>query len=816
MNATEYAYTRLVDLGSDPTPVLEGLEEREKTLFGKFTARFPFELDRFQKFAVAALLQGDNVLVTVPTSSGKTLIAEFGIYSCLMARKKIVYTSPIKTLSNQKYSEFREKFSCGEIGIITGDVKFNPEANCLIMTTEILRDLLFRGDPIVDQLGMVIFDEVHYINNDDRGHVWEQCLMLLPSHIQLILLSATISRPELFAKWIGAIKKKTVHLIVHTNRPVPLMHYLYRMSEDEMVPYHSSQKFDSGTYQDYFQSFQTHNETSAINQLVKTLKRRDLCPALFFTFSRQKCEQLAERVTECFHGGEEQAGVEKEINQLLCKYQYGFNTLKDLPQIDRIKQLAIRGIAFHHSGLLPFSKEIVEILFSKGMIKVMFVTETFSVGINMPTRTVVFTDLSKNVGGNVRLLQTDEFYQMAGRAGRRGLDKQGYVIYAPIRRVLSLQSIRSILEGSPMAIRSRYQVDYSIILQQISNNQPYELVQRSYLFQELQQFVDQKERELSSLDGDATRLQDELEQLDLTEEQVNLVDQWNRLSEQERLPQAFGGFAVQLDGKAQKRIRAQKQKLRTEMKQAGMTDGGKTGLLPEFQRYAKLTEELGSVEKRRRELIQILADPESGLKDKYQHTVDVLRQNGYLKVETEQPTAASLTDRGLAAAAINNADGILVAELIESSSLDRLSAHHLGLVLSLLTTELSSKHEMTLEDCPMLKDDCDLRQAIALVKRSSEALKERFPFYPDQSLPADLLEATDRWLKGAKYGEIANHLGELQGNFVRSMLRLLRLCEELIGTCQKTGRHLSLEKRLQQLLPIVNRDIIVFDSIYIK
>jgi len=854
-----------VDLSVNPDE-WSPLTDDQRGLYDKFASQYSFPLDNFQKYAIHGLIKGHDVLVTVPTSSGKTVIAEFGIFYCQNARKpmeadtmprtaetgetpaedtantaetaandsasalcrpggyggnaaptalvaapvtalaapRVIYTSPIKTLSNQKFSEFSEKYR--DVGIVTGDVKFNPEANCLIMTTEILRDLLFKKDPIVEQLGVVIFDEVHYINNDERGHVWEQCLMLLPPSIRLILLSATISHPEKFANWISRIKKKPMDLIVHHKRPVPLNYYLF--TSERLEPFYGGQK---STGWDSFPTpykFKPRSEYGTVNRLLELLKIQDLCPALFFVFSRVKCEQLAKSVTCCFHDSKQQVEIERLIDELLRKYQYNYNSIKHLPQIEEIKALATKGVSYHHSGLLPISKEIVEVLFSRGHIKVMFVTETFSVGINMPTRTVVFTDLCKNVNGKFRQLHTDEFFQMAGRAGRRGLDAQGTVIYSPTRDILPVCDIRSMLEGEPMAIKSRYHQGYLIVLQQLNNGIPFDTVRDTYLYQELEKTVRAWNDDHGRTAGQLETVEVKIAALDIPKHQCDLIDRHDALAKQATSTVKIGDFNVNLGPKQLKHLKAQIGKVKEEFKKEGMFSSNQA-LLPKYKEYSKLAVSRRELIERMSGLQTVLSDPERELKLRYDSTIRTLRENGHLD------ESAGLTSKGLIAANISHTDGLLFSTLLTEGFFSGLDTETVGLLLGLLTADLGAKHDFD-EENPIILNNGRLRRKVVELKLTMQSTSESFPNHALPELSSVLLFPTHKWLNGGSFLEISADLGELQGNFVRSMVKLLRLSEEVIGVFQITGGFIEMEVQLRDLIRRVNRDIVIFDSIYVK
>lgn len=479
---------------------------------------YTFPLDVWQQQAVTAIHRGDNILVTAKTGSGKTLVGEYQIAYILKHGKRIFYTTPIKSLSNQKFHDLKKLFPTSSVGILTGDIKFNPEADIIVMTTEILRNLLFKahtataklgtaGIISLDNLGAVIFDEVHYINDPERGHVWEETLILLPQTIRLILLSATIDSPEIFANWLGNAKQHPIVLLKTTHRIVPLIHGVYDLNTSYTAPPITVLKtgdealFQPQPYQAWLKAredrlkekdkwvehvkaahkigesiagsvdkIKIKSFTHTLNEALEQLRVRNLLPALFFVFSRKETERYADQLKDTLLDTTEQASVKHIINFHLHPFA---KTLEHLPQYHQLLPLLQRGIAFHHSGLLPLLKEIVEILFARGFIKVLFCTETFAVGLNMPARTVVFLDLKKpgNTGQGFRPLRSDEYIQMAGRAGRRGKDTQGTVIYLPARDPMPLDELRTVFSGRLVPLESRLQFHYDFLIKAIHASQ---------------------------------------------------------------------------------------------------------------------------------------------------------------------------------------------------------------------------------------------------------------------------------------------------------------------------------------------------------
>ncbi|XP_055904633.1 SKI2 subunit of superkiller complex protein [Eupeodes corollae] len=442
---------------------------------------YPFELDVFQKQAILKLEEGKDVFVAAHTSAGKTVVAEYAIALSQRDMTRTIYTSPIKALSNQKYRDFKTTFK--DVGLITGDLQIDPTSTCLIMTTEILRSMLYCGSDITRDLEYVIFDEVHYINNPERGHVWEEVIILLPDHVRIIMLSATVPNTMELANWVGSTKKRMVYVISTEKRPVPLMHYLYtgcggKSKNDNFLIVDANGKFlEDG----YAQAVLKKKESTSSKSkggggkqigskqdqnlwvgLIDFLKRNNKMPVVAFTLSRKRCDTNAFALQSCdLNTAREKGAVQKFFQQCLMKLK---PPDRMLPQVLTMKDSLERGIGVHHSGILPILKEIVELLFQSGLVKLLFATETFAMGVNMPARTVIFDSHRKFDGMEVRNLEPGEYIQMAGRAGRRGHDENGTVILLCKQDVPPANDLRPMILGSPQKLQSQFLLLYSVIL----------------------------------------------------------------------------------------------------------------------------------------------------------------------------------------------------------------------------------------------------------------------------------------------------------------------------------------------------------------
>ncbi|MBI1976705.1 MAG: DEAD/DEAH box helicase [Candidatus Omnitrophica bacterium] len=427
--------------------------------------RLPFQYDPFQKQAMEWIDKGESVLVSAPTGAGKTAIAEYALEQVLARGKEAIYTAPIKALSNQKYRDFSAKYG-DRIGIITGDVAINPQAPILIMTTEIYRNTLFEDPRRVSEVEWVIFDEFHYIDDYARGTVWEESIMFSPEHIRFLCLSATIPNVEELADWMGKVCNHPVNVVVETHRPVPLTFCF--QCQGQLLPDFKAlhrQGYQNqgnwGRWRDWERRRpHFHAKPNRLDTLIRHLIAKEQLPCLYFTFGRQRTEQLAQELGEFnFLSALEQKQIRNLFEELLEKYQ-----LNHEKSAYALRDLIDRGIAYHHAGMLPSLKEVVERLFTSGLIKMIFTTETFALGINMPARTVVFDELRKFYGYKFDNLRTRDFYQMAGRAGRRGMDTEGFVYVRVNPNDIPYHEVFRIITGKPEAVFSQFNTGYATVL----------------------------------------------------------------------------------------------------------------------------------------------------------------------------------------------------------------------------------------------------------------------------------------------------------------------------------------------------------------
>ncbi|XP_056445550.1 exosome RNA helicase MTR4 [Gadus chalcogrammus] len=474
-----------------------------KPRVGKAAKEYPFILDPFQREAILCIDNNQSVLVSAHTSAGKTVCAEYAIALALREKQRVIFTSPIKALSNQKYREMYEEFQ--DVGLMTGDVTINPTASCLVMTTEILRSMLYRGSEIMREVAWVVFDEIHYMRDAERGVVWEETIILLPDNVHYVFLSATIPNAKQFAEWICHLHKQPCHVVYTDYRPTPLQHYLFPAGGDGLhLVVDENGDFREENFNTAMQVLRDAGDAgggsggakwdpkgrkggtkgaSNVFKIVKMIMERNFQPVIIFSFSKKECEAYALQVSKLDFNGEEEKKLVEEVfnNAIDCLSDED----KKLPQVEHVLPLLKRGIGIHHGGLLPILKETIEILFGEGLLKALFATETFAMGINMPARTVLFTSARKFDGKNHRFITSGEYIQMSGRAGRRGMDERGIVIFM-VDEKMSPAIGKQLLKGSADPLNSAFHLTYNMVLNLLrveEINPEYMLEKSFYQFQ---------------------------------------------------------------------------------------------------------------------------------------------------------------------------------------------------------------------------------------------------------------------------------------------------------------------------------------------
>lgn len=490
---------------------------------------FPFKLDDFQRDAICALDAYHSVVVCAPTGSGKTLVGEYAIYRALSRQKRVLYTTPLKALSNQKLRDFRKQFGVDQVGLLTGDMSSNREAPILVMTTEIFRNMLYGtpigevGTSLVD-VEAVVLDECHYMNDRDRGTVWEESIIYCPPSIQLVALSATIANSEQLTDWLRQVHGPT-ELIYSNFRPVPLQfsfctdHGLFPLLNDQGTTLHPNFKARLQKRRSNGKLINRQPPAPSLADVLNHLQERSMLPAIYFIFSRKGCDKSVQECNTLSLVNPDEAKI------LTLKIDEFLNHSPEAARTEQVEALH-RGIAAHHAGLLPAWKGLVEELFQQGLVKVVFATETLAAGINMPARTTVISSLSKRTDQGHRLLQPSEFLQMAGRAGRRGMDDQGYVVTVQTRFEGAKEAAHLATSG-PDPLVSQFTPSYGMVLnllQTHSLEEAQELVERSFGRYLAMLTLRPQQEAIAHLDHEIKLLQAQLEQID-----------WQRFDQYEKL-----------------------------------------------------------------------------------------------------------------------------------------------------------------------------------------------------------------------------------------------------------------------------------------
>ena len=482
--------------------------------------RYPFRLDPFQQQSIACLEDGESVLVAAHTSAGKTVVAEYAVAMALRDGQRVVYTSPLKALSNQKFRELQEEF--GDVGLLTGDNSINPNASCLVMTTEILRSMLYRGSEVVSSCRWLIMDEIHYMRDRERGVVWEESIALAPRGARFVFLSATIPNAPEFAGWVARLHAQPCHVVYTDYRPTPLEHYLFPAGgEGIYLVVDRERAFREENFERAIAAMGAASReraerraveaalaregggggggrpssnskavvapqnrkggpSSDIYKLIKMVMSKGFDPVIVFAFSKRECDSLSQQMAgmDLSEDGEKPMVDQIVESALACLDPAD----RALPQVANLVPMLRRGIGVHHSGLLPLLKELVEVLFQENFLKCLFATETFSTGLNMPAKTVVFTNARKFDGEGFRWISGSEYIQMSGRAGRRGKDDRGVVILM-MEDKMQPETAKSMVKGKPDPLYSSFHVSFSMLINMARSAggvEPEELVSKTF------------------------------------------------------------------------------------------------------------------------------------------------------------------------------------------------------------------------------------------------------------------------------------------------------------------------------------------------
>jgi ATP-dependent RNA helicase HelY len=756
-----------------------------------FRQQLAFDLDGFQASACASLEAGHSVLVAAPTGAGKTVVAEFAVFLAMQGPgSKVFYTAPMKALSNQKYQELAEQYGHEEVGLLTGDTNINSRARIVVMTTEVLRNMLYAESDLLAGLDYVVMDEVHYLADRFRGAVWEEVIIHLPAHVRMVSLSATVSNAEEFGDWLQAVRGDT-DVIVSEDRPVPLeQHVLMRTKlvdlfdssglaatnrvNPELVQLARSYGRTQGPRSGGGRAHERHrsrprDEGSRMDRLdiAHLLDERNLLPAIFFIFSRAGCDQAVRgalrrgvRLTNAAERDEIRAIVDERCRTLLDE------DLAVLGYWEWLEGLE-RGVAAHHAGLLPAFKEVVEELFRRKLVKVVFATETLALGINMPARTVVLEKLDK-FNGEARVpITPGEYTQLTGRAGRRGIDVEGHSVIQ-WQDGLDPQAVASLASRRTYPLNSSFRPTYNMavnLIDQFGRARTREILESSFAqFQadravvDLARKVRQQEESLAGYEKSMSC------HLGNFEEYAGLR---RKLSDLERAGKGVESASKASRERRQRELAGIRQALRAHPCHS----------CPDRENHARWAERWWRLRRQTDALKQQIQSRTGAIAKVFDRVTDVLAEIGYLKVD--DTGATSLTGHGRTLKRIYGERDLLVAECLRRNVWTELDAPALAAMACALVYEprrdegqLSERYLPRGAFLPALEKTNVLWSRLDDLERAN-----RLP--GSDPLATGLSKAMHSWARGMSLNSVLEEAELEAGDFVRWTKQTVDLLDQL-------------------------------------
>jgi ATP-dependent RNA helicase HelY len=746
----------------------------------EFLLTFDFEFDPFQITACHAVEDGKGVLVAAPTGAGKTVVGEFAAYIALQAGKKCFYTTPIKALSNQKYSEFVAKFGEDRVGLLTGDTSINGEADILVMTTEVLRNMLYAGSNTLTNLGCVVMDEVHYLADKFRGAVWEEVLIHLMESVQVISLSATVSNAEEFGEWLGEVRGDT-EVIVSEIRPIPLFQHVLignRLMDlfdqpgkinPEILQREREAIRRSSLGRNRRGRFAEPSDRMSRAEIIEKLQRENLLPAITFIFSRVGCDAA---VKQCLHAGLRLTSPEErtEIRQTALRYTQNIAE-EDLEVLGFQEWLTAleRGIAAHHAGLLPSFKGAVEDLFQRGLVKAVFATETLALGINMPARTVVLEKLIKFNGEAHVPITPGEYTQLTGRAGRRGIDIEGNAViqWSP---TVDSASAAGLASTRTYPLRSSFSPTYNMAINLISRFGR-ETARRS-LESSFAQF--QADRAVVGLTRQIRKNETLIQEL-MKDAQCHLGD----FSEYARLRRSIKEVEVLLSRRDQRKTFDNRQRGHMEGELADLRRSLKAHPshgCADREDHARLAERAGRLTRENEGLTTRVENRTHVIAKTFDQICQVLDHLQY--IDGEKPTV-----QGKILTKIYAESDLLLTESIRRGLLDDLNATELLSVVSCMIFESRSQENLA-PKLPSQKVTSTLTEIISLWA-ALERIENDFGVKTQREPDAGFCFISYKWASGNSLNSVLKGSDMSVGDFVRSTKQLVDLLNQIAGASEK-------------------------------
>lgn len=732
-------------------------------------SEFPFELDDFQKEACEIIDNGESVVVCAPTGAGKTVIAQHAINNALKQGCRIFYTTPLKALSNQKFYDFCEQYGADKVGLLTGDTSINRGAQIVIMTTEVFRNMLYGTNfgAVADNLKdvrYVVLDEVHYMNDEQRGTVWEESIVYCPTNIQIIALSATVANCDELTNWINTVHSKTK--LVNTDfRPVPLRFFYFDSSQPyKLLPLLTPDgKLNNKIKPEKPQwaRGKDKRKKTYVKQIIQNLADNDMLPAIYFTFSRKKCDEQMEKCSGLgLNTRKEQEEIKAFIEEFIAEnpHLYGNKHIEYL----------IQGVASHHAGLLPAWKNLVEKLFQKGLIKVVFATETLAAGINMPARSTVISSTSKRTDSGHRMLTANEFLQMSGRAGRRGMDEVGYVtvVGTPFQ---TPEEVAELVLSDSNPLESKFSPSYSMVLnllQRFNLEESKELILKSFGYY--------------SSDYRLKPILFQLEQYDKEIEERSFICP-NKLSDDKMLEYDKLRFLYVQNRQTYKKIVKQEKSkhrpLSPEVVEFGKRNKEELHKLQTFacdtcklyKKHSKNLEVLKRIDSKKKKLLKEIEKQKDIYWNKFIAHRAVLKEYGY--IQNDYPT-----EKGETTSQIRSENELYLAEIIFSGVLENLTPSQLAGVICALTTE-----ELRIE-IPYIPFSEPVRKTlnqIRNIKRKLEKVQSKYDIEAPLYINPYFSSLIELWVEGAEWETVSEQIEIGEGDIVRAFKRVVDVLRQL-------------------------------------
>ena len=732
-------------------------------------SEFPFELDDFQKEACEIIDNGESVVVCAPTGAGKTVIAQHAINNALKQGCRIFYTTPLKALSNQKFYDFCEQYGADKVGLLTGDTSINRGAQIVIMTTEVFRNMLYGTNfgAVADNLKdvrYVVLDEVHYMNDEQRGTVWEESIIYCPTNIQIIALSATVANCDELTNWINTVHSKTK--LVNTDfRPVPLRFFYFDSSQPyKLLPLLTPDgKLNNKIKPEKPQwaRGKDKRKKTYVKQIIQNLADNDMLPAIYFTFSRKKCDEQMEKCSGLgLNTRKEQEEIKAFIEEFIAEnpHLYGNKHIEYL----------IQGVASHHAGLLPAWKNLVEKLFQKGLIKVVFATETLAAGINMPARSTVISSTSKRTDSGHRMLTANEFLQMSGRAGRRGMDEVGYVtvVGTPFQ---TPEEVAELVLSDSNPLESKFSPSYSMVLnllQRFNLEESKELILKSFGYY--------------SSDYRLKPILFQLEQYDKEIEERSFICP-NKLSDDKMLEYDKLRFLYVQNRQTYKKIVKQEKSkhrpLSPEVVEFGKRNKEELHKLQQFacdnckvyKKHSKNLEVLKRIDSKKKKLLKEIEKQKDIYWNKFIAHRAVLKEYGY--IHNDYPT-----EKGKTTSQIRSENELYLAEIIFSGVLENLTPSQLAGVICALTTE-----ELRIE-IPYIPFSEPVRKTlnqIRNIKRKLEKVQSKYDIEAPLYINPYFSSLIELWVEGAEWETVSEQIEIGEGDIVRAFKRVVDVLRQL-------------------------------------